>query len=144
MQPIPYLFFHGDAAEALAAYAALFGAEAPRILRMGEAPGGAAHGEPRHVMHGAVRVGAGWLYASDSADPADRGAAVAVTSPSPEETRRLLAALAEGGTVHMPVSATFWSPAFGMVTDRWGTRWMLDTDPAPAAEEAAEAEAHPS
>jgi len=28
----------------------------------------------------------------------------------------------------MPLSPTFWSPAFGQLTDRWGTRWMVDTE----------------
>ena len=27
----------------------------------------------------------------------------------------------------MPYAATFWSPGFGMVTDRFGTPWMLNT-----------------
>jgi PhnB protein len=134
VQPIPYLFFRGDAAEALAAYAAVFRSDPPEIMRMSDAPGGASYGEPHHVMHGSVRVGTGWLYASDSNDPSDRGGAVAVTSATPEETRRLFAALAEGGSVQIPVEATFWSPAFGMCIDRWGTRWMLDTDRPPAAD----------
>ena len=26
----------------------------------------------------------------------------------------------------MPFGATFWSPGFGMVTDRFGTPWMVN------------------
>ena len=37
-------------------------------------------------------------------------------------------ALAEGGEVQMPIAPTFWSPMFGMCTDRFGTPWMIDTE----------------
>ena len=35
-------------------------------------------------------------------------------------------ALAEGGQVTMPLDKTFWAEAFGMVTDRFGTPWMVN------------------
>ena len=34
-------------------------------------------------------------------------------------------ALTAGGTVQMPLTRTFWSPCFGMVTDRFGVGWMV-------------------
>jgi PhnB protein len=34
--------------------------------------------------------------------------------------------LAEGGSVRMPLGKTFFSEAFGMVSDRFGTIWMID------------------
>jgi PhnB protein len=42
-------------------------------------------------------------------------------------------ALAEGGEVTMPIGETFWSPQFGMCVDRFGTPWMVDTEPADTA-----------
>ena len=39
--------------------------------------------------------------------------------------RRTFDALAEGGQVTMPLGKTFWSPLFGMVTDRYGVGWMV-------------------
>ena len=38
-------------------------------------------------------------------------------------------ALAEGGQVQMPLGKTFWSPCFGMVTDRFGVGWMVTVAP---------------
>jgi PhnB protein len=35
------------------------------------------------------------------------------------------AALADGGTATQPVDKTFWSDAFGMLTDRFGVNWMV-------------------
>jgi PhnB protein len=31
--------------------------------------------------------------------------------------------------VQMPLDATFWSPAFGMVVDRFGVSWMVNVSP---------------
>jgi len=40
-------------------------------------------------------------------------------------------ALGDGGKVTMPIGRTFWSPRFGMVMDRFGVGWMVNTVPAP-------------
>jgi len=134
MQPIPYLFFKGDCAEAMRLYGRVFGAE-PEILSAEAAPedvrrqmGDAASG----VMHAAVRVGDGWLFASDdmSANPPPpmEGSSIALAFPDDAETRRVWDGLAEGGSVRMPLEPTFFSPLFGTLTDRFGTRWMLMTE----------------
>jgi PhnB protein len=38
-------------------------------------------------------------------------------------------ALADGGTVQVPLAKTFWSPKFGMVADRFGVGWMVSVVP---------------
>ena len=38
---------------------------------------------------------------------------------------RRAAGLADGGTVQMPLTKTFFSQAFGMVADRFGVPWMV-------------------
>jgi PhnB protein len=42
------------------------------------------------------------------------------------ETDRLFAALAQGGTVEMPLQDMFWGGYFGSLTDRFGIRWMFN------------------
>lgn len=42
------------------------------------------------------------------------------------ETDRLYAALAEGGSADMPLTAMFWGGYFGMLVDRFGVRWMFN------------------
>jgi len=39
--------------------------------------------------------------------------------------RRTFDALADGGSIQMPLEKTFWSPCFGMLTDRFGIGWMI-------------------
>jgi PhnB protein len=34
--------------------------------------------------------------------------------------------LSAGGTVTMPLEKTFWSPLFGMLVDKFGTKWMIN------------------
>jgi PhnB protein len=44
------------------------------------------------------------------------------------EAKRVFDALAEGGTVEMPLEQTFFSPMFGVCVDRFGTPWMVNTE----------------
>lgn len=129
MRPIPYLFFNGRCEEALRAYAGVFGSPEPEIMYARDAPEGATAGQEDAVMHGSIRIGDGVLYASDwsGAQPM-AGNSICVTAPDVAEGRRLFDALSTGGAVEMPYEPTFWSPGFGAFTDRWGTRWMVDTE----------------
>ena len=49
-------------------------------------------------------------------------------SVAPADAERIFNALAEGGNVSMPFQKTFWSPGFGMVVDRFGTPWMVNSE----------------
>jgi PhnB protein len=42
------------------------------------------------------------------------------------ETTRLFEALADGGSVEMPLQEMFWGGYFASLVDRFGTRWMLN------------------
>lgn len=65
--------------------------------------------------------------ASDGRDESGKleGFKLALSVPTQEEAKRVFDALADGGTVEMPLSNTFWSPSFGMLTDRFGIEWMI-------------------
>ncbi len=53
------------------------------------------------------------------------GFSLSYTAPTIEDADRAFAALADGGAVTMPLAKTFWSPRFGMLTDRFGVAWMV-------------------
>ena len=138
MQPIAYLFFKDNCRAAMEHYAKVFGTT-PDYMNFSDMPDdvqAAMPGVPADlVMHCALPVGEGWLYASD--DPSGNVAAmdgcnVAVSMPSDGETARVFAALSEGGEVRQPFDPAFWTSLFSAFTDRYGTRWMVMTDsPAP-------------
>jgi PhnB protein len=65
-----------------------------------------------------------------SGKPNFAGFSLSVTAPDEAAARRMFSALAEGGAVTMPIGKTFWSPCFGMLTDRFGVGWMVTVVPA--------------
>jgi len=58
-----------------------------------------------------------------------KGVMMKLTYDSVADAKRVFAALTEGGTVTMPLGETFWTEAFGMVTDRYGTGWGVNGGP---------------
>ncbi|MEY2407406.1 MAG: PhnB protein, partial [Verrucomicrobiota bacterium] len=53
------------------------------------------------------------------------GFSLSLAVPTEAEADRAFTALAAGGQVRMPLTKTFWSPRFGMLTDRFGVGWMI-------------------
>ena len=90
-------------------------------------PGMLAPGFEKKVMHASFRIGEQILMASDGCAPGAQfqGLSLALTLPTPAEVRRAFDALAQGGKVTMPLAPTFWSPMYGMLTDRFGVSWMV-------------------
>jgi PhnB protein len=58
-----------------------------------------------------------------------QGFSLSLTVPNAAEADRLFAALSENGQVQMPLIATFFSPRFGMVADKFGVSWMIYVEP---------------
>ncbi len=50
---------------------------------------------------------------------------VHLETDSADEAGRVWQALSEGRGVHMPISEVFCAERFGMLTDRFGTPWMV-------------------
>ncbi len=132
----PYLFFNGRCEEALAFYTSALGAEVEMIMRFREAPdspppGTVPDGWEDKIMHASFRIGGSLVMASDGCEsaPAFSGFSLSLSASTPDEADGLFAALAEGGNVTMPLGETFWSPRFGMLTDRFGLGWMIGVEP---------------
>ena len=135
----PYLFFGGRCDEALAFYRQALGAEVEMLMRFDESPdapppGMVPAGFEKKVMHAAFRVRGIQLMASDGCGEQSKfdGFRLALALPTEADARRAFDALAAGGIVQMPLTRTFWSPCYGMVTDRFGLGWMVTVN-APAA-----------
>jgi PhnB protein len=48
-----------------------------------------------------------------------------VSDSNTDEVERIFDELKSGGSVQMPLDKTFWSPLFGMCTDKFGVGWMV-------------------
>jgi PhnB protein len=130
----PYLFFNGRCEEAIEFYRAAVGAEVLFLMRFKDSPEPAAQpgmlppGSENKVMHSTLRIGASTVMASDGrcqGEASFAGFSLSFTAPDAAEADRAFAALAEGGKVLMPLSKTFWSPKFGMLSDQFGVGWMI-------------------
>lgn len=128
----PYLMFGGRCEEAIGFYKDVLGAKLEMLMRFSESPdpvpeGMLAPGFEEKVMHCAFVIRGTTLLASDGCDTGSgfSGFSLTLTVPSEEEARAIFPRLAEGGQVTMPLNQTFWSPCFGMLTDRFGLGWMV-------------------
>lgn len=130
----PYLVFPGTARQAMTDYAAIFGATDLTIMDMSSLPPDQRPpGTDDNVMHAQFSVGDGApLLGSDSVTGmanASGSPTVFHAAPSIARANALYDALAQGGDAFMPVAPTSWSPAFGMLRDKWGTTWMITVSP---------------
>jgi PhnB protein len=127
----PYLFFDGRCKEAIDFYRKALGAEVEMLMRHKEAPDppppGAHDGHEDKIMHTNLRIGDASVLMSDDSmgHPLFEGLAPTLSAADTEQAARKFAALADGGKVAMPVGKTFFSPALGMLADRFGVRWMV-------------------
>ena len=131
----PYLFFGGRCDEALEFYRTTLGAQVDFLMRYKESPeplppGRLPPGFEDKVMHATFRVGESTLMASDGCEegPKFAGFSLSLAVSTQAEADRVFTALAAGGQVQMPLTKTFWSPCFGMLTDRFGIGWMVSVD----------------
>ena len=133
MQIEPYLFFEGRCEEAVEFYRKALGAQVVMLMRYKESPeppppGKLPPGSENKVMHASLRIGDTTVMASDGlsqGSPRFQGFSLSLTAPDAARAKQFFAALTDGGQVQMPLAKTFWSPLFGMVTDRFGVGWMI-------------------
>ncbi|WP_417827331.1 VOC family protein [Thalassospira sp.] len=131
MKVISYLNFDGNCGPAMTFYQSVLGGE---LITMpyGDTPMAADMPDMADKMAHACLMGDGWtIMASDC--PAGtfepmKGMNISIHAPTVEQAREYFNGLAEGGTVIMGFEETFWSKGFGMVTDKFGTPWMVNTD----------------
>jgi PhnB protein len=131
MQIEPYLFFEGRAEEAIEFYKKALGAKVEMMMRNKESPEPPPSGmnaPADKIMHASFTVDGARIMASDghcSGKPAFAGFSLSVTKQTKQDAERAFNALADGGKVSLPLAKTFFSPAFGMLTDRFGVAWMV-------------------
>jgi PhnB protein len=126
----PYLFFDGRTEEALDFYKKAVGAEPKMLMRFKDAPDQSmiTPGVENKVMHAQVRIGDTTVLMSDGRCTGKmnfQGFALTISAKTEAEADTMFTALADGGQVTMPMAKTFFSPRFGMLTDRFGVGWMV-------------------
>ncbi|MHA6234544.1 VOC family protein [Pseudomonas mohnii] len=130
----PYLIFNGDCNAAFTFYAQSLPGQIEAMLTFGETPAGEHVPKDLHnlIIHTRLAVGDQAIMGSDTTPdrPVDAmsGCSISLNVDSIAEAERVFAALSEGGSVQMPLDATFWAARFGMLVDRFGVSWMINCE----------------
>ncbi len=133
MQLNPYLTFNGQCAAAFKFYERCLGGKIEAMLTHGESPMAEQvppEGRDR-IMHARLIVGDKVLMGSDAPPEhyeEPKGFSVTLGVDDPADAERIFHALAENGTVRMPLQQTFWAVRFGMLVDQFGIPWMVNCE----------------
>jgi PhnB protein len=132
----PYVFFDGKCEEAIEFYKQALGAEVVMLMRFKDSPEptppGCGPQDTSKVMHAQFQIGETVIMASDgraTGQPKFDGFALSLSVKTEAEADKAFNALADGGTVEMPLAKTFFSARFGMVKDKFGVFWMVLVTP---------------
>ena len=135
MQLNPYLNFNGQCEAAFKFYERCLGGEIVFTMTYGESP--MADKVPaewrKKILHARLMVGDQALMGADAPPEhyeKPKGFSVSVGIDDPADAERVFHALAEKGTVSMPIQKTFWAERFGMLVDQFGIPWMINCEKA--------------
>jgi PhnB protein len=123
----PYIFFDGDAREALSFYAGVFGGET-QLHTFAEF--GRDDGPADAIAHGYLADAPVALYVSDVAagEPAFRAQGLMLSllgTADPATLHAWFSGLAEGGKIVDDLQARQWGASDGQVIDRYGVHWLI-------------------
>jgi PhnB protein len=133
---VPYLVTNGNGQEAVKFYQHALGAEVTSMQTFGDMPPSPEHPIPEEakdrVMNAQLKIGNASLMLSDTfpGQPYQLGSQVTIALLVSEasEAKEIFDKLQDGGKVTMPLQETFWSPAYGQITDKFGIEWQVSTE----------------
>jgi PhnB protein len=56
------------------------------------------------------------------------GISLAIGLTDPDRAKQIFGNLAKGGPIVMPIENNYWAEAFGMVTGKFGVKWMVNCE----------------
>ncbi len=130
LHPCVNLSFNGQCEAAFRHYERCLNGKITFMLTWGDSPM-AKEAPPEwsgKIAHATLEIGNTRIQGSDPVPggyKTPQGFAISLDL-NVAEAEKLFAAVAEGGTVTVPLQQTFWARAFGMVTDRFGVPWIIN------------------
>ncbi|MFP5112457.1 VOC family protein [Bacillaceae bacterium C204] len=133
---IPYLVMNGNAKEAIQFYQKALDAQVLFSQSFGEMPENPEYPLPAEakdlVSHATIKVGETEVMFSDTfpGQPHHIGnqVTICISTNDADQAHRMFEALQEGGQVTMPLQETFFSPAYGNLTDKFGVSFQIFTE----------------
>jgi len=131
MKISPYLYFNGNAAEAIAFYEKAFGGKAVIMKYKDVGAYDKSYTIPKgtedYVCHANMNLGSEMIMCCDTPEKTNAGDCVQimVSFDSIEQVKKVFDVLKESGEIIMELQKTFWSELNGMITDKYGITWNL-------------------
>lgn len=132
----PYLNFLGNTEEAFNFYKSVFGGEFSSFVRFRDTEHGAnlPEEDKDKLMHVSLPIGNTILMATDALESAGHNLrigdnfSISITPENMDEANKIFDGLSAGATIEVPIQKMFWGAWFGMLTDKFGVKWMLNYD----------------
>lgn len=134
MQIRPYLTFKGECQEAIELYKRAFKIEESEIMRFSDMPPNPENpiqipdSQKNWILQATIPFGDNFIRMSDTfreLNDASTDRIGIVVESSVDIVKHAFGVLAEEGNVSMPLQETFFSPAYGIVYDKYGVMWNL-------------------
>jgi PhnB protein len=132
-QPIPYLAFNGNCAEAVRFYERVLGGKLEVLMSGADSPMAAQIPKEfaDRILHARLALpDGGVLFAGDAPAHAPydgiKGVSITLNYNTTAQAQKVFDALSAGGTVTMPMQPAFWAKTWGMLVDRFGTPWIVN------------------
>jgi len=130
----PYLNFAGNTEEAFNFYKSIFGGEFLMVMRFNDTPEAdkLPENEKIKIMHIALPIKGNILMGTDALESMGQkltfgnNFSLTISCDSKEEANKLFNGLSESGKIELPMQDMFWGAYFGMLTDKFGVKWMID------------------
>ena len=128
-----YLNFNGNCREAMVFYQQCLGGELSLQTIEGspvetQCPAAIQH----HILHASLLKESLVLMASDMTGPdgfiKGNTVALSLNCSSEKEIKTFFSNLSTEGHISHPLDEQFWGATFGVLTDKYGIRWMLNYD----------------
>ena len=124
-----YVMFEGNAREAMNFYQSVFGGEL-NLMTYGDMDKSCPDATKDKIMHGQLAGGEAELMGADQTQgEPEAGTAkiqLALSGTDKEKLTKMFNALSAGGQVEVPLSQQAWGDEFGMFSDKYGIKWMVN------------------
>jgi PhnB protein len=131
MKLSPHLSFDGQCEAAFRFYERSIGGKLVYMLTYSNSP--IAEQVPLEwrgkIVHATLMMGNYALLGADVLPEQyekPQGSQLVLSIDDPLEAERIFEALAENGTILMPLQKTFWAARFGVLVDQFGVKWEIN------------------
>lgn len=128
----PYLMFNGNCEEAVNFYKECFNGEIGLMGRYGDSPMEVPESRKDKIVHVELKFWGVSILASDNMDSTESSKTdsscvhLSLGFEDPLKMELTYEKLKQDGQATMPLKEQFWGDKFGMLTDKFGIKWMFN------------------